>query len=438
MNVKQINDLLHEGKIDKTGVFPHLEGLKQVQFVFSLDFGLDKLPEEAGLIFIRGARQYGKSTWLESQIKLTIEKFGPGSAFYLNGDELRNADSLEEAIRELIPLFSVKSRVKRLFIDEITAIPDWQKGLKRLLDSGELRPVLVVTTGSKATDIRRGSERLPGRKGKLDRTSYIFTPVSYKEFKRVCGNILTENTLAAYLLSGGCPVACGELAANARLPEYVPTMMRDWIYGECAASGRRRSSLLAVMEVLLRRGGAPLGQARLAREAGLANNTVAAGYAELLADLMCVGFSHPLDKSKNIRLLRKPCKYHVTNLLAAVAWDPMKPRTIADFNTMPPEMQARWLEWLAAQELWRRSAIRGDEFPELSLHWKSKNHELDFVIGPETFVEVKRGRATPLDYAWFAKVFPRARLILINSDSFETRQITGLTMEDFLLNETWA
>jgi hypothetical protein len=73
-------------------------------------------------------------------------------------------------------------------------------------------------------------------------------------------------------------LACAELAANRRLPEYAIEITRDWIFGECAASGRSRAALLGVFECLHRFGGTPVGQAKLAREAGLANNTVAAGH----------------------------------------------------------------------------------------------------------------------------------------------------------------
>lgn len=435
MNVREINECLLRGEMDREGLFPHLEDLKLAAFVFRVDFGLDKLPEEPGVIFIRGARQYGKSTWMEAQIRDTVERYGPGSALYLNGDELKDAEALSLALSDLAGLFPPGAEARRIFIDEITAVKDWQNGLKRPLDSGELRRVLVVTTGSKATDLRRGGERLPGRKGRLERTSYLFTPVTYSEFKRACGEILKEDTLTAYLLSGGCPVACGEIAANGRLPEYIPAMIRDWIYGECAASGRQRSSLLAVMEKILSWGGKPLGQAKLAREAGLANNTVAAAYVELLADLMCVGVSHAWDASRNVRLTRRPAKYHMTNLLYAVAWDPKKLRTVEDFKRLPPEAQGKWWEWLVAQELQRRSAVEGGEFPELMSHWQSKEHELDFVSGRDRFIEVKRGRASPLEFAWFPKVFPRGHLVVVNPDSFESRQVSGLTLEEFLLGK---
>jgi uncharacterized protein len=135
---------------------------------------------------------------------------------------------------------------------------------------------LVVTTGSRATDLRRASERLPGRKGRLARTSYVFLPVGYSEFLRAGGASLgTDRALAAYLISGGSPIACSELIRTGRIPEWVIEVVRDRIQGEIARSGRNRSALLAVMRELHRHGGTPVGQTKLAKEAGLANNTVA-------------------------------------------------------------------------------------------------------------------------------------------------------------------
>ena len=45
---------------------------------------VDELPSQPGIITIRGARQIGKSTWLELQLNQTIEDYGLGSAFFLN------------------------------------------------------------------------------------------------------------------------------------------------------------------------------------------------------------------------------------------------------------------------------------------------------------------------------------------------------------------
>lgn len=434
MDIREVNRALSAGKTNEPGVLPKLAELREQPFVMDTGFSISELPEQPGVLIIRGARQYGKSTWLQQQIAQTIKRFGPGSAFYLDGDELRDSDALLEAVRELLPLYNSKAPVRRLFIDEITAIKDWQNGLKRLLDRGELKRTLVVTTGSKAADLRHGSEQLPGRKGTLARSSHLFTPVPYSEFKRVCAPTLDPaDVLPAYLLSGGSPCACTSLAVQGHLPDHLVEMVRDWVYGEVSASGRSRPMMKGVMECLMRFAGTPVGQSKLAREAGLANNTVAAGYVDLLSDLMSAASCFAWDDAHRRPNRRRPCKFHITNLLVAAVWHPGRLRRPADIRSLPPEEQGGLMEWLVAQELFRRAALRGDEFPEVMSYWNTGEHELDFVLGPDRFIEVKRGRTGPLDFIWFHKCFPKGHLTVISESRFETDHIRGVTLEDFLL-----
>jgi len=431
MEIQTLNQLLSQGIVDEPGQFPHLDRLQEVPFQFKINFGLGQLPEEGGILIIRGGRQYGKSTWLESEIKKTIHTFGPGSAYYLNGEYLAGLDQLEQEIMTLLSLFPKATKIKRLFIDEITAIPRWELVLKRLADSGSLKDVLVVTTGSKTSDLRRASERLPGRKGKLARTTYLFTPIAFSEFKRVCQKHLGKDVLLAYLLSGGSPIACAELALHRVVPEYVIELTRDWIEGEVALSGRGRASLLNVMTTLFRYGGTPVGQAKLARESGLANNTVASGFIELMSDLGCVLPAYPWDKDREILLLRKPCKYHFTNLLAAIAYHPGRIRSIEDFLTRTPQEQGMWYEWLVAQELLRQSSLMSTNLLAPQAFWQNKEKEIDFVADDE-WIEVKRGSVSPFEFSWFAKALPREKLTVVNAKAFETEQIKGVTFEGFL------
>lgn len=215
------------------------------------------------------------------------------------------------------------------------------------------------------------------------------------------------------------------MATRKRLPEWIAEMIRDWVLGECAAVGRDRSSLLAVMEQIARLGGTPVGQAKLAREAGLANNTVAAGYLEMLADLMCVGVCLPIDTSRRVRLRRKPAKYPFINLLAASAWSPRRPRTVSEWRALPAQVRGVATEWAVAQEIWRRAAIAGDPTPEDLSFWRSREHEIDFVT-PSGFVEVKLGRAGPLDFTWFPRIFPGEALTVVTSHPFETDAVSTL------------
>lgn len=435
VSVDTINKKLARGDIDHPSIFPHLTRLKERPFIFEIDFGLKELPIEPGILLIRGARQYGKSTWLEQQLKHSIETFGAGSAYYLNGEHILVADALEKELDTLIYAFAKDAAVRRIFIDEITAVANWELVLKRMADNGRLQNILIITTGSKATDLHRGAERLPGRKGKLDRTNYLFTPLSYHEFKRVCGKQLEEKTLVSYLLSGGSPVACSELAERGRIPEYVIELVRDWVDGEIGRSGRSRSSLWNVMLVLHRLGASPIGQSKLAREAGLANNTIAQGYTEILHDLGCVIPAYPWDQHREILVKRKECKYHFTNLLVALVYYSGTIRSVDDFQNLPEKEQGIWYEWLVAQEILRRNSIQGTHLLAPLAFWQNKNHELDFVTAGKKYIEVKRGQTSPLEFSWFAKQFPQGNLTVISKNQYATDQIKGCSLENFLLAE---
>ncbi len=90
MTTPEINQALSEGRVDEPGVLPRRDQLKQAPVMFRHDFGLTELPEEPGAIVIRGARQYAKSTWLQRMIEETVRSYGGGTAFYLDGDQIRN------------------------------------------------------------------------------------------------------------------------------------------------------------------------------------------------------------------------------------------------------------------------------------------------------------------------------------------------------------
>ena len=98
------------------------------------------------------------------------------------------------------------------------------------------------------------------------------------------------------------------------MPEYFFEIIRDWIIGELVRSGRSRQFLLALLRTLFVQGGSRTGYLKLARESGLANNTIAAEYVEQLSDLLAVVPSHQWDADKGVPLQRKPAKFHFINL----------------------------------------------------------------------------------------------------------------------------
>jgi predicted AAA+ superfamily ATPase len=433
MDVNSRNRLFAAGDLDREDLWPKIAEFDAQARTFRFSFGLDTLPREPGVILIRGPRQYGKSTWLELTLRDTLREFGPGSAGFLNGDDIAHAHELEQRIDDLVSAFRPGAGVKRLFIDEISAVPHWEQALKRLADRGHLRHVLVVTTGSRAADIRRGAERLPGRKGRLKRTEYLFTGVSYKDFHAQSHEEFGDDAWVAYLLSGGSPIAAREIRQAGRVPEYFFELVRDWVFGELARTGRSRQFLMGLMRTLFAHGGSRTGYLKLARESGLANNTIASEYVEQLSDLLAVLPCFQWDANHDVPLQRKPAKFHFVNLSVALAFSQNRMTSVADFAALPSPDRATWVEWLVAQELFRRQCIHGIEDPEALWFWASADHEIDFVDAERRLFEVKIGRSGPLDFAWFPRVFPKRKLLVVGGSEFRTPTVKGITIHQFLL-----
>jgi predicted AAA+ superfamily ATPase len=234
----------------------------------------------------------------------------------------------------------------------------------------------------------------------------------------------------------GVHTACAAVLDAGSIPEYIFQTTSEWVYGECALSGRSRPMLLRLLEQLMRREGSPVAQTTLAEESGMANNTVARGYLDLLGDLLILGTTEPWDLSRNIRVPRKSSKYPFVNLLAANTWWENRYSTPASLENAPHAEKGAWWEWAVAAELFRRAAKEGQPAPLQSMYWRSDRHEIDFVRKDKPWLEVKAGKASPFEFTWFSKAAPGKKLLVINSGRFDGGVIQGATLEDFLLDES--
>ncbi len=91
------------------------------------------------------------------------------------------------------------------------------------------------------------------------------------------------------------------------------------------------------------------------------------------------------------------------------------------------------MEWLIAQELNRRIAISGHDVLEPLAFYQDKHHEIDFILSEDHFLEIKRGQSSVLEFAWFAKQFPNKKLTVINTKSFCSDHVEGVSLEAFML-----
>jgi predicted AAA+ superfamily ATPase len=150
---------------------------------------------------------------------------------------------------------------------------------------------------------------------------------------------------------------------------------------------------------------------------------------------LVLGTSEPWDPGRKVRVSRKASKYPFVNLLAANTWFANRHTTPASLEQASGDERGMWWEWAVASELFRRAAKEGSPTPMQSLFWRSDRHEVDFVRNGKPWIEVKSGRASPFEFDWFAKAFPRDRLLVINSERFEGKNVRGVTLEEFLLDD---
>lgn len=118
-----------------------------------------------------------------------------------------------------------------------------------------------------------------------------------------------------------------------------------------------------------------------------------------------------------------------------IAFHPASLRRVHEFEDLSPQEQGVFIEWLVAQEIWRRAVLHQNKNPEAIGFWRSKENEIDFVTPNQRFIEVKRGKASPFDFHWFRRIFPNKELTVICSTPFSSKGVQGITLEEFLLQE---
>lgn len=100
MDVNARNRPFSTGDLDREDLWPEITELEEQACSFRFSFDLEQLPAEAGVILIRGPRQYGKSTWLELKLRETFEELGRRSAYFVNGDDIADEGELEAHPRD--------------------------------------------------------------------------------------------------------------------------------------------------------------------------------------------------------------------------------------------------------------------------------------------------------------------------------------------------
>lgn len=356
-----------------------------------------------GRVFtLRGPRQVGKTRFL----RYLHEKNPHLRPVYESLDLIRTNKELIALIHRLLR----EHQPKLMLLDEISSVSRWQKAIKYMVDKKELEGVDLVLSGSSATDIKRGAERLPGRRGPEVKEGWdrILLPLSFFQFSKhtallseeelqlIQSNIETpskvsqdihlklQKSFLQFIQTGGLPPAV--LAWQAKVDPPFRTMMAI-IRSDFEKRKKSRIILDQILTRVNRISNTPVTWETFAKTI-TSTKIITRQYVDdlcenyLLADVECI------DLARNQRSPRKPRKLY---------WiDPLIPQAIASDGIGQELDEASTVESMVGFELIRRNEKNIWEGLNQLRHiylWRdSRGNEVDFVAWSNnkmTAIEVK-------------------------------------------------
>ena len=313
-----------------------LKDLKQV-------FSRKVLSLSPGKIYIiRGTRRVGKTVYVKLLIeKLLNEGVNEHSIIYISCDRLVSRFELLRVIEEF--LLSRTIRPLYVFLDEITYLKDWQLALKNIAESPWIDELIIVATGSSPILLKRGGERLPGRR--VEGNEFYMKPLTFREFvlnfiekyfpypdtlkklkKEVLNThiVLTKSLapqfsqiipfaeeltmlLNIYLITGGFPEAILQYLADGRVSEKTIELFVRLILGEITKMDKSEHIALRILRYIIDHLAQRVSIHKIAQECGVHHATVQE-YLELMQETFLIHVLDSWDLSKKTPAQRKQKK----------------------------------------------------------------------------------------------------------------------------------
>jgi predicted AAA+ superfamily ATPase len=357
--------------------------------------------------FLFGPRATGKTTLVRQQL---AEK-----AFIIDLLDSRYFLRLSSAPHELESLIAA-TPADIIVIDEIQRIPELLNEIHRLI---ETRNLTFLLTGSSARKLRRGRANLLA--GRVWNAGMF--PLIYNE--------IPDFDLSRYLRYGGMPAVYLSAHPEEELDAYVNTYLKEEILAEGLI--RRLPPFSRFLKTIALANSEMINFTKLANDCQVPPSTVTE-YVGLLEDTL-VGFLLPAWIESKKRKAIKTGKFYffdpgITHMLAGTE--------SLDRNS---NLYGKSFEQFICMELRAYLSYRRKK---LSLtYWRSKSgHEVDFLIGTRTAIEVKASRRISrndlkgLNYLKEEGVFQN--LILVSQDPVSTLNDGILTIPwQKFLSDLW-
>ncbi|AAM05345.1 ATP-binding protein [Methanosarcina acetivorans] len=302
---------------------------------------------------LRGPRQVGKTTLVKLIIRELLETIEHSqSIFYFTCDLVADEKELFEVL-DLYLKWAAAFRLERkyIFLDEISSVRDWEKGLKYLVDTGALNNATVVLTGSHSIDIKSSIERLPGRRGEGEGTlDKIFFPMKFSEYAETLNSDLKQfmeanglfeaekrqeilsnlsegradpllNMLLLYqpeldrlfdqyLLTGGIPRAVNEFFSKNKIDSSIYEIYIQSLIGDLARWNIPEMPVKQTLRSIAGKLTTPVSWRSITDETDIGAHVTVRKYVTALEDSFVLNVLYPLDLPKKTANFKKEKKIY--------------------------------------------------------------------------------------------------------------------------------
>ena len=395
---------------------------------------------------LRGPRQTGKTTMLKLLVREFLEEgVSPWNIMYYAFDVESDPRDLVRLIKSYFDNTKTQRGKKRcyLFLDEVSSIKNWQKGIKRLWDQKRLENCTVIATGSHTVDLKVSTEKLPGRRGSTsDALDKVMLPMKFSEFAAIMdpelNTIVNDSLLRTnfrsslfesltnskvlsylenaqaymseinqclldYMLTGGIPKAVNQYASSKRIEEGIYTDHLNAILGDLNALNKSENTFKQMAENILKTVGWTSSWRSLKKNTDIGNESTVSQYVFMLENMFIISVMYQYNSEKKKATYQKEKKIHFQDPFYFHVLNSWVSNT-ESFDTSRKfvenvENQGRLAEGIVASHLIRLAFLRSQKkqmfaYSNHIYYWRyRKDNEVDLVyndsMGTEISIEVK-------------------------------------------------
>jgi|GEM_PF-198151 len=364
-----------------------------------------------GIYTLRGPRQIGKSTTVKLIIrKLLEQKIKPTNIMFYSCEDLSSYQELIELLKLYKETKIESPDLDYIFLDEISFVEDWQRGIKSLYEQGLLQRSFIILTGSNAYDLHHQAERLPGRRGADPYPDKVFLPLSFRDFVKLVEPSIPVPELSlydliekpcelkslihydvyatklkqlwqVYKLTGGFLTTINDYYSSGSISEGFYQSYLQWIKGDINKLKRSEKTARQVLYELAEQTVNRIDWQSIAKRVDdLGHYSSVVDYVEILESFFITKTLYQIDINTKVPKIKKQKKvYFIDNFIfwTIYTWNEKLSQSFNHAQTKSLDIEPALVESFVAQQLFH---LDSQDYLNSRVFFWNGTKEIDFVI----------------------------------------------------------